>query len=252
MIQVGWKIWVGVAAASLLVHFSGLVAVGSRDRSAMSQRNKVKVKIVQATPKPTPAPVATPKPTPQPTPKATPKPTPKPKPKPTPKPKKKKPKPTAKPKAAFQKKTDKPPTKDVKPVQGFDKKNLLPADSNSKGPAVPIGNTLMVEDEGIRKDEVDEFVGDLSRDPILVRDSISIPRYTEAAIDAAIEGYYVVDVYVDESGTVVEAELRRKIGYGMDRRILSAARAARFQPRLNRLGKPLPTWTEIKFDLRIP
>jgi len=120
--------------------------------------------------------------------------------------------------------------------------------------AAPIGNTLMVEDEGKRLDanQVKQLTKDLSNGAILIQGSFTIPEYTQAALDANLEGVYVVDVYVDEKGNVIEAQLRKKIGYGMDILVIASAQSARFKPRTNSMGGAIPGWTEIRFRLTIP
>lgn len=110
----------------------------------------------------------------------------------------------------------------------------------------------MMEDDKKRVKDVAPLDVDLSSDAKLIRKSIKIPEYTEDALDANFEGYVIVDVYVNISGDVVEVELRKKVGYGMGDRILTAARKARFIPRKNRMGKSMDSWTEIKFNMQIP
>jgi TonB family protein len=149
------------------------------------------------------------------------------------------------------KKLDKPPPAPVKPVLGVDPKDLSP---DAKGIAVPVGNTLMKEDTGerLKADQVQQYSEDLSADAALITGSFNVPEYTESALDANIEGVFVVDVFVDEKGDVQEAELKRQIGYGMDALVLSAARSAKFRPRKNRLGAAISGWAELKFRLQIP
>ena len=86
----------------------------------------------------------------------------------------------------------------------------------------------------------------------MIRASVATPQYTDPALDAELEGTYAVDVYVDAAGAVTDAQLPKKIGYGMDERVLAAARKARFNPRKDRLGKAIAGWSEIKFRLEIP
>ena len=78
------------------------------------------------------------------------------------------------------------------------------------------------------------------------------PIYTDDAIDMGLEGTFIVDVYVDVSGAVQTAELRKKVGYGMDQRLLDAARKARYEPRKDQFGRPLAGWAEIAFRLLLP
>lgn len=165
---------------------------------------------------------------------AEPKLVPKPKKQPTPKPAPNEPSKNAKP--------------DVAPIQGVTKSSV--ADQGTM--SAPVGNTMMVEDTGKRVKDAQPLSGDMSAPAILIRDSIQTPPYTEQAIDVSLEGTWVVDVFVDLSGKVTSAELRKKIGYGMDERVLTAARQARFSPRKNKLGVSEPGWAEIKFVLVIP
>src|SRR5690606_29754701 len=93
---------------------------------------------------------------------------------------------------------------------------------------------------------------DLSSPAILIHESIVLPTYTEKALDAHLEASLAVEVYVDSEGHVRDVRLPRKVGYGMDRRILRAARNARFMPKKNREGASEEGWASIKFNLRIP
>src|SRR5262249_42259643 len=155
-------------------------------------RPPVKIKIVEKPPEPKKEPPPPPPPPPPPKPK---------------------PKPKPKPPVATERPQPKAP-EPAKPVQGFSKDALT---AGGKGPAVPMGNTLMREDEGKRlKEPPPPLDADLSADAKLIRDSVVTPQYTDAALDANIEGYVDVDVYVEGSGKVTQAELRKKVGYGMD------------------------------------
>ncbi len=54
-------------------------------------------------------------------------------------------------------------------------------------------------------------------------------------------------------GVVTEASLAgRPIGYGMDEKVLAAARNARFFPKKDARGQPQDGWAEIVFYLEIP
>ncbi len=167
-------------------------------------------------------------------------------PKPKPKPKE------SKPKLAGHKSQKPPPdAPPAAPVQGVTKESTV---ESSNGMAVPLGNTLMAADEGkrLRADEVQGLDSDLSSDAILKRESFLIPEYTPLALDANLEGVFVVDVFVSQDGAVETAELRKPVGYGMDARILSAAQNAKFIPRKNRFGASVAGWAEIRFNLQIP
>jgi len=144
------------------------------------------------------------------------------------------------------------PKSTVSPVKGLSKDALAPTGA---GPSVPVGNTLMVGDDAKAKagEEVEALGGeDLSSDASIILSSVIAPEYTADAIDAGLEGKIIVDVMVDATGGVSHAELRKKVGHGMDEKILEAARHARFLPRKDARGRAIEGWTEIKFKLQIP
>ena len=136
----------------------------------------------------------------------------------------------------------------VAPVQGLNKDSL----STSGTMSAPTGNTLMIEDTGQRLKEDDALKGDQSAPAKLLAGTLTPPPYSDEALDAGVEGAFIVDVFVNLDGHVREAEIRKKIGYGMDERVLKSVRASKFQPRKNRLGLSEEGWTELKFTLVIP
>lgn len=230
------------AVGSLALHgalVAGLVFVTSRPATKAPEAVRVQIKEVQ---KPKPPEVKPPEP-----PKVEEK---------KPEPPKEKPKPKPKPpekKTASERKPEKkPPVKPAPPVQGLSASAVSP---NGTGIAAPVGNTLMTEDEGkrLKAEDVQPLTNeDLSADAALIRASIATPQYTDAALDAELEGTYTVEVFVDAAGAVTDAQLPKKIGYGMDEKVMAAARKARFTPRKDKLGKSIPGWTEVKFRLEIP
>ncbi len=138
-------------------------------------------------------------------------------------------------------------TTDV-PVQGLTKDSLSPSGTM----AAPVGNTLMTEDTGQRLKEVDALRGDMSAPAKLIASTLVTPPYTDEALDALLQGSFVVDVFVNLDGSVREAELRKKIGYGMDAKVLNSVKTAKFIPRKNKFGVSEEGWTELKFTLVIP
>lgn len=144
-----------------------------------------------------------------------------------------------------------PKTPETAPVQGIPPDAVTP---EASGIAAPIGNTLLTGDEGkrIKPEDFKPMAGDLSADARLILGSVKVPAYTDAALEANLEGNFIVDVFVDESGNVLQADVRKKVGFGMDERILEAARLAKFTPRKNKFGRAEEGWAEIKFTLVIP
>ena len=219
-----WLISIGF---SFGLHLLSVAVLSGKERLAAVKPQPVKIKIVEK--KAEPKIVEVPKPPPKP-------------------PEPPKPKPKQKTAADRPKPLDRslPPPK---PVQG------LTPEAMTKGGkvAVPLGNTLMTGDSGERPRVAPApFDGDLSSDARLIADSIVKPEYTDAAVEANLNGPVVVEVQIDEAGRVVDASLRRKVGFGMDERILGSIRSARFIPRKDRYGKAEAGWTEIKFNLQLP
>ena len=151
------------------------------------------------------------------------------------------------------KKTKTKPKKPVEAVQGLSKDSFV--DKGTKpGFQSNAGNTLMLPDSGKRVDpsKIEELDADLSSDAILIRSSVRAPELTFDAIDAGIEGRYIVDVFVAPDGSVQDAELERKVGYGMDSLLILAAKKSRFTPRKNKDGKAISGWSTIAFRLVVP
>jgi len=216
-------VWIAVGASSLL-HVVLLAWLSASERSKPDESQKVKIRVVEV-PKPDEPPPPIP-------------------PKPKEKPKERKP-------PVERKSPEPPPEKPVEVVQGVTKESVA---TEGTGPAVPVGNTLMVGDEGKRlnPDDVQSLGSDLSSDAKLVRSSLQIPEYTPEAIDAGIEGVFIVDVYVDEKGNVVQVELQKRIGFGMDERVLASARAAKYTPKRTKQGATEASWAELPFKLILP
>jgi protein TonB len=216
-----FSIWKYAVIASVLAHLltaGGLKLIESRP--VPSKPQPIKIRVAES-------PVKEPAPTP-------------------PKPLKKEPPPKPLPTPNEKASPEKPTTET--PVQGLTKDSL----SATGTMAAPVGNTLMTEDKGQRLSDVAALKGDQSAPAKLIVSSLAPPPYTDEALDAALEGSFIVDVFVNLDGSVREAELRKKIGYGMDPRVLSAVRSSRFTPRKNRFGVAEEGWTELKFTLVIP
>ena len=95
-----------------------------------------------------------------------------------------------------------------------------------------------------------DLQGDLSQRARRI--SLVKPEYTEAALQAGLEGQFVADVYIDEKGQVGEVSLQKKAGYGMDAKLLHAAKNARYEPRKDAMGRSIGGWDRIVFQLVLP
>ena len=67
----------------------------------------------------------------------------------------------------------------------------------------PIGNTLFKKDEGIRLKDVESLESDLSADARIRIETFKKPQYTDDALEAGIEGKFLIDVFVDDKGIVL-------------------------------------------------
>ena len=225
--------WLGALAASAFAHLGLLTALGPEAGDRAEKKPPVKVRITESPIK---------------------KPEPKPKPKKVAVKKKKKKlpnRPKKKPTPNLRKSAPKkPPSKLPEPIQGLSKDSFAKRDDQAKSIAAPRGNTLFAEDKGIRKDEVEAYQVDLSSRAKRIK--IEVPALTDDALDAGLEGKFTVDVFINTSGIVEEAELSRKIGYGMDQRLIDAALNATYQPKKDKLGRSISGWDRIVFHLVIP
>ena len=70
-------------------------------------------------------------------------------------------------------------------------------------------------------------------------------KYTEIAKRIGVEGRVIIEATIDITGDVIDAEIIRGLGFGLDEQALSAVRNTRFSPGLQR-GKP------VKVKMNIP
>jgi periplasmic protein TonB len=82
--------------------------------------------------------------------------------------------------------------------------------------------------------------GDGGRPPLPLGDArrLRLP-YTRAAIEARVGGVVLVSLRVNEKGIVDDAKLLAGLGHGLDPIALAKARQLRFQPALDRHGRPI-------------
>ncbi len=154
--------------------------------------------------------------------------------------------PPPKPKKKEAKKPKPKPVPEQNLVSGLSKTSLSNKDTTFKA---AIGNTLLTEDKGQRLSDVDKVEIDRRQEAKII--SVPIPEYTTQAEDAELKGQFEVDVYVNEIGTVTEAEPVSKIGFGMDERVIQAALQAKYEPRKNRFGKAIAGWSKLTFVLKL-
>ena len=64
-------------------------------------------------------------------------------------------------------------------------------------------------------------------------------NYPERAVQMGVEGRVIVSYTIDENGEVLNAVVKRGIGYGCDEEALRVIKKASFKPVLNDQGKPI-------------
>lgn len=246
-----WLILSTALLGSLLLHGLGVGLLATQEpqirKKPIAVAVKIKTKVVEK-PKPQDKPKEEKKPEAEkPKPKVE---KPKPKPKPKPKKSKVKKKPEKKPKKQTLK-GSKTPQKATRVVQGLNPASL----TNTPGKnaiAVPVGNTMLKEDEGIRlkPEEVEALSEDLSEDAAIT--CKKTPPYTEEAEDEGLEGQYKVDVYVTAKGRATEAEPQKKIGFGMDK-VVSAMllNGCTYTPKRNAKGHAIASWATFTIRLTL-
>ena len=143
------------------------------------------------------------------------------------------------------------PTPDAMPIQGLSASTLT---AGAHGIAVPIGNTLLREDEGkrLKAEDVKDLEQDLSTEASLIHSTFSKPTYSQTALFAQLTGMFAVLVFVDKEGNALDVELPKTIGYDMDDPIKKAVLLAKYFPKKDKSGQAQDGWTEIKVKLEIP
>lgn len=83
--------------------------------------------------------------------------------------------------------------------------------------------------------------------PVLERDSIIVPRFTDDALNRGFRGILVFELSLDEEGRVVETRLRNPTGLRIDREAIASARNARYVPAKDLYGRPISSKAELSF-----
>lgn len=88
---------------------------------------------------------------------------------------------------------------------------------------------------------------DVSRRATMDFTSCRKPQYPKADIAAGHEGAVIVGFRVDAAGAVMESKILQSSGYAsMDEAARGALHRCRFKPALSH-GRPVPTWTPVKY-----
>jgi TonB family protein len=76
------------------------------------------------------------------------------------------------------------------------------------------------------------------------------PEYSEEARKAKYQGVVVLRVVVDSTGRVVNPQVIRSLGLGLDEKAIEAVRRWKFRPG-SKDGKPVPVIAEIEVSFRL-
>lgn len=116
------------------------------------------------------------------------------------------------------------------PTFGF---SIESTSEGGKGPAMPVGNTLMVPSGGPAVAKPKPLAA-----PVAARDVTKDPlpkgncrgAYTEDARDAGIEGLVVLSLVVDPQGNTRDIHVVQKLGHGLDEAAIAALKGCKFSP----------------------
>ncbi len=87
--------------------------------------------------------------------------------------------------------------------------------------------------------------GAISRPQIIPGTKVE-PRYTELARQAHLQGVVVLRAVIDERGNVIDVEIRKRLGFGLDEEAVKAVSQWKFTPALWN-GRPV----KVFFDLTV-
>ncbi|HUO59398.1 MAG TPA: energy transducer TonB [Candidatus Acidoferrales bacterium] len=76
---------------------------------------------------------------------------------------------------------------------------------------------------------------------------VANPEYTDVAKKKKIEGSVVLDIVVDKKGNVVEAKVKKGLGYGLDESAVAAVKVWLYKP-AEKDGQPVPVHMEVTTD----
>jgi TonB family protein len=76
---------------------------------------------------------------------------------------------------------------------------------------------------------------------------VASPEYTDVAKKKKVEGTVVLDIVVDKKGNVVDAKVKKGLGYGLDESAVAAVKVWLYKP-AEKDGQPVPVHMEVTTD----
>ena len=137
-----------------------------------------------------------------------------------------------------------------KPAAAVSKPNepLIPVLSPD-APDVDLPDEAVSSDVGENAGSASSGPVDKSNEASLIISTLRKVEMTREAIKARLQGSVPVDVRLDDSGRVLEIEILKPVGFGMDDRIVAALKEAKYVPKRDTSGKGVETWITIQFKL---
>jgi len=120
-----------------------------------------------------------------------------------------------------------------------------PFGSGRRGNGHDTGNATSGRDSGDGDDVALAIGGAISRPQIIPGTKVE-PRYTELARQAHLQGVVVLRAVIDERGNVIDVQLRKRLGFGLDEEAVKAVSQWKFTPALLN-GRPV----KVFFDLTV-
>jgi TonB family protein len=80
---------------------------------------------------------------------------------------------------------------------------------------------------------------------------VAIPEYSDQARRKRIEGIVILSTLVNEQGEATEVQVEKGLGFGLDENAVRAVSQYRFQPAIDRDGKPVAVRIKIEVSYRL-
>ena len=91
---------------------------------------------------------------------------------------------------------------------------------------------------------------DLEHLALLISKTFEV-TYTQEAEDEGFEGAAYVEVLVNFRGKPLEARLKRRLGFGMDKKVIQGILNAKFKPGINKRSQPVTSWTTVQLNFKL-
>lgn len=77
------------------------------------------------------------------------------------------------------------------------------------------------------------------------------PEYTQAALNAKVEGTVIISLVVGADGVPTDLRVTRELGHELDEKAIECLKAWRFEPATHH-GQPVATKASVEINYRLP